>query len=224
MTIATFDQPLPPPGFKEFRVLPAGVFRTNDGSGRPANLPGWIMNGGIAAMIAANLATRDDVLIDYEHQSLRATESGKLAPAAGWFKRVEWREGDGLYAVDVRWTDRAAAMIRAREYRFVSPVFNFNNKTGEVLNIVNVGLVNHPALSGLTDLAAASAMLPRQRDTDRAIESFNRAFAHVGVFHPETPPGEVARLKANQAAPASLAGVTDEDAAKLKNWFPGAFS
>lgn len=227
MTVATFDQPLPPPGFREFRILPAGVFRTNDGSGRPANLSGWIMNGTIAGKIIAGLVKRDDVLIDYEHQSMRASDSGKPTPAAGWFKRVEWREGDGLYAVDVRWTDRAAAMIRAREYRYISPVFTFNG-LGEVLNIVSVGLVNTPALAGLTDLAAASAMLPRQRDTDRAIDAFNAAFGMVGVYHPDTSPHAIATLKAKNdgvvtPAKPKLAGVPAEDAAKLRHAFPGGF-
>lgn len=227
MSIANIAQPLPPPGFREFRILPAGVFRTNDGSGRPVNLSGWIMNGAIAAKIIASLAMRDDVLIDYEHQSMRASESGNPAPAAGWFKRAEWREGDGLYAVDVRWTDRAAAMIRAREYRFISPVFQFNSQTGEVLGIVSVGLVNFPALSGLTDLAAASAKLPTSRDTDRAIEAFNNAFGMVGVYHPDTPAHALEALKAkhDRAVPArlKLAGVTADDAAKLRHVFPGVF-
>lgn len=223
MTVATFDQPLPPPGFKEFRILPAGTFRTSDGSGRPANISGWVMNGTIAAQIAASLAARDDVLIDYEHQSLRASESGKPAPAAGWFKHVEWREGDGLYAVGVRWTDRAAAMIRAREYRFVSPVFNFDNRSGNVLGIVSVGLVNQPALSGLTDLAAASANLPQPRDTDRAIEAFNATFGMVGVYHPDTPNHALAKLTAAQPMKPKLAGVTADDAAMLRHVFPGVF-
>lgn len=236
---AALSQPLGPSGFKEFRILPAGVFRSEDGSGRPEKVGGWIMTEQIAHRIIASLmARRDDVLIDYEHASMRAGKDGVIAPAAGWFKRAVWREGDGLYATDARWTNKAAAMIAGKEYRYISPVFTFDGRTGEVQNLVSVGLVNQPALDGLTDLAAASANYTGDRDTDRAIEVFNRTFGMVGVFHPHTPPAEVARLRAEHGldqAPAacraskpakpkaSLDGVTAKDAAKLKHWFPGVY-
>lgn len=237
MTIAALSQPLPPPGFREFRILPAGVFRTTDGSGRPQGLTGWVMTAHIAHSIIAGLSARhDDILIDYEHQSLNA-EKG-MAPAAGWFKRAVWREGDGLYAADVRWTEKAAAMIAAKEYRYISPVFSFDKHTGEVQGLVSLGLVNQPALQGLADLAAASArFFTGHRETDRAIEAFNRTFGMAGVFHPHTPPDEVARLKAEygitDASACSsgkptkskprLDGVNTEDAAKLRHSFPGVF-
>lgn len=229
MTLAALSQPLPPRGFKEFRILPAGLFRAQDGSGRPEGIAGWVMNSTIAWRIIASLAARDDVLIDYEHQSIQATERGVPAPAAGWFKRAEWREGDGLYAVDARWTAKAAAMIAAKEYRFISPVFLFDKRTGEVEKIVSIGLVNQPALAGLTDLAAASAAYAARRDTDHAIEAFNSAFGRVGVFHPDTPPAELARLKAQQTGAVclplgDLAGVPPGDAEKLRCWFPTAWS
>jgi hypothetical protein len=84
-------------------------------------------------------------------------------------------------------------------------------------------------LQGLTDLAAASAQYSTgNRDTDRAIDIFNRTFGMVGVFHPHTPPGMLAQLKAKYAGTAqqpkaSLAGVNAEDAAKLRHWFPGVY-
>jgi len=43
-----------------------------------------------------------DYVIDYHHQTLLAEKNGQPAPAAGWFDALEWREGDGLYAIDVR--------------------------------------------------------------------------------------------------------------------------
>ncbi len=97
----------------------------------------------------------DDFVIDYEHQTIQASKNGQPAPAAGWFKRLEWREGQGLFAVDVRWTARAAAMIVAREYRYISPVFGFDPTTGEVQSLQSAAITNNPALDGLTDIAAA---------------------------------------------------------------------
>ncbi len=133
------------------RIMPAGDFRTNEG--RPQGLSGWRINTIIARTVVALAANnKDDFVIDYEHQPLKGTE----APAAGWFKGLEWREGDGLYMTGITWTARAKAMIAAHEYRYVSPVFRWNKDTGDVQEVVSVGLTNTPAVNGLTDLAAAS--------------------------------------------------------------------
>lgn len=137
---------------KEVQLLPAGEFRATDG--RPANLPAWKINAAIAARIIG-IASRaaNDIVIDYEHQTILATKNGQPAPAAGWFKQMEWREGVGLFATDVRWTPRAAAMIRAREYRYFSPTFSFDPATGEVTKILHAGLTNSPALDGMASVA-----------------------------------------------------------------------
>lgn len=150
-TTDTLQQPA-----RVFRLIPAGIFRASDG--RPQNLPGWTMNAAAAKqMIAAVEQRPGDVLIDFEHQSLNTSTNGMPAPAAGWFKQLEWREGDGLYVTDARWTENAAKMIAAREYRHISPVFAFD-KTGVVCGIVSAALTNTPALEGLTDFAAASRL------------------------------------------------------------------
>jgi hypothetical protein len=142
-----------------FRLIPAGRFRANDG--RPHGISGWLMDGDSARRIIAALATqKNDMLIDYEHQSLRTQETGKPAPAAGWFKQLVWREGDGLYVIDARWTRNAAAMLTAQEYRYISPVFHFDDATGRVLSILGAAVTNTPGLDGLTDLAALKANLP----------------------------------------------------------------
>lgn len=136
---------------REIRILPPGLFRANDG--RPPDLPGWKIDAAIAARIVADLVNRDDLVIDYEHQSVLAKQNGQPAPAAGWFNRVVWREGQGLFAVDVKWTDKAKQMIGGGEYRFISPVFSFNPENGHVERLLALGLTNNPGLSGLTDLA-----------------------------------------------------------------------
>ncbi|MCG9040426.1 phage protease [Laribacter hongkongensis] len=135
-----------------FRILPAGLFRAADG--RPTGCQGWFIDARIANGLIAEAARRsNDYVLDYEHQTMLAEKNGKPAPAAGWFKRLEWRD-DGLYVMDARWTDTARQAILAREYRYVSPVFTFDPVTGHVQRLVNVAITNHPALDGLTDLAA----------------------------------------------------------------------
>lgn len=166
-----------------FRVLPAGAFRATDG--RPSTLPSWQIDRGTAAQLITSTAARaEDTLIDYEHQSLNPTRPGP-APAAGWFKRLEWREGDGLYVTDARWTDQARTMIEAGEYRYLSPTFTYDANNGKVTRLVSVALTNMPALNGLADLAAATEQLGIEPEPDlelaRTAERFNHAFAHLGV-------------------------------------------
>lgn len=224
MNLATLAQNLTTAG-PEIRILPPGVFRSIDG--RPAGLTGWKIDAAIAARIVADLASRDDLVIDYEHQTLLTKQNGQPAPAAGWFRRVLWREGQGLFAADVKWTDKARRMIAAREYRYISPVFSYSSDTGQVERLLALGLTNNPALSGLTDLAhvAANVQWPATapRDSDRSIELFNRVFGVSGVFHPQTPGETLARLSGTMEKPTLPASLNDEDAESLRLNFPAIY-
>ncbi len=150
----------------EIRLLPAGRFAATDGSGRPADVSGgfWLLDDKAAADLVARMASRvSDIVIDYDHQTLYKEANGQPAPAAGWFKQIEWRPGDGLYAVDVRWTAKAAAEIAATQFKYFSPVFSYA-PDGRVLALGPSALTNDPGLDGLTDLsrAAMSAYFPQE--------------------------------------------------------------
>jgi phage I-like protein len=95
-----------------------------------------------------------DLSIDYEHQTLNATTNGQKNPAAGWF-RPEVR-ADGLWASDVRWTDSAAAMLRAREYRYFSPWVELDKKTRRPVRLLPMALTNWPATQALEPLVASA--------------------------------------------------------------------
>ncbi len=153
----------------EIKLTPAGTFRARDG--RPQGLPGWRIDAVIAARVIER--ARDavgDFVVDYEHQTLYAEANGQPAPAGGWWSGagMEWREGQGLYATGVQWTDRARAAIEAREYRYISPVIAYDPATGEVRGIVMAALTNYPAIDGLSDLtrlaAARFQINPQQED------------------------------------------------------------
>lgn len=143
-------------GGREIQLLPAGLFRAKDG--RPRDVPAWRMDAAIAARLIERVAARaNPLVIDYEHQTLAAEQNGQPAPAAGWFKRLEWREGQGLFAVDVEWTEKAAQMIAAKEYRFISPVLSYDKRTGEVLDLHMAALTNYPGIDGMAGLTARAA-------------------------------------------------------------------
>lgn len=138
------------------QLLPAGEFRAIDG--RPKDAPCWLTNAEIAAnLITSVAALANSLVVDYEHQTILSEKNGQPAPAAGWFKSMEWREGEGLFATDVVWTDRAKAMIESGEYKYLSPVILYSKKTGAVLKILHVALTNHAAIDGMREIAAVAA-------------------------------------------------------------------
>lgn len=133
-------------------LLPAGPFRAVDG--RPTDAPHWVLPPERAAALSTRIAARKTArVIDYEHQTLHAERNGQPAPAAGWFRRVEWR-ADGLHALGVEWTARAQAAIAAHEYRYLSPVFTYHPGSGEIVDLLHAALTNTPALDDLSAVAA----------------------------------------------------------------------
>lgn len=136
----------------EVQLFPAGEFRAADG--RPKDAPHWRIDAELATAIIADFESRQNLtVIDYEHQTMLTAENGKPAPAAGWFSKLEWRD-TGLYAVAVQWTDRASQMIADGEYRYISPVFTYDRKTGSIHRLINAALTNNPALDGMEAVAA----------------------------------------------------------------------
>jgi len=143
------------PGATEIQLMPAGLFRARDG--RPEGIDGWYIDGAIAAQVIALADKRKTpFVIDYDHQTLVAKDTGNPAPAAGWFSRLEWREGDGLYAVDVAWTPKASQYLANQEYRFISPVFAYS-KTGQVAELMMAAITNFPAVDGMDEILAAAS-------------------------------------------------------------------
>lgn len=97
--------------------------------------------------------------IDYEHQSfdrLNARRDG-LNPAAGWIGGLEIRP-DGLWAVNVTWTDRARQLLASGEYRYFSPVIYWTDTDQtDLAGLGPVALTNDPAMHGVQPLAAKCA-------------------------------------------------------------------
>lgn len=93
---------------------------------------------------------------DYEHAAAKEG-SGDPVPASCWFS-IALRH-DGLYAVNVKWTERGAALLRAREYRYYSPFFwmeEGNDHKWYVTEIINVALTNQPATKNQRPLVASN--------------------------------------------------------------------
>jgi phage I-like protein len=125
------------------RLLPLGEVKLVDG--RP---PFEVTPESLADMVKAFGERGTDLVIDYEHQSLK----GEQAPAAGWIKDLEVRE-DGLWA-QVEWTGKAEEYLKRREYRYFSPVLRIDPDSRRPQELMNVALTNVPAIQGLSPLVA----------------------------------------------------------------------
>ena len=138
------------------QLLPSGTFQGRDGRG-PYTL------GEPEAVIAATRSWFGgaDMPMDYDHQLEKAAANGQPAPASGWIKELAARS-DGLWA-RVDWTERAAAAVASREYRYVSPVF-YHDRQGRISRLESVALTNLPNLE-LRALSSAHAALAAKEFT-----------------------------------------------------------
>ncbi|HQF31502.1 MAG TPA: phage protease, partial [Hyphomicrobiales bacterium] len=103
-----------------------------------------------AAIIARFKASGRPLLVDFDHRSFYDVDAGGSSEAAGWISDMEVRDGEIWGRVE--WSEAAAAKIAARQYRYISPEFQVDEKTGEVISISAAGLVNRPAFA-MTALA-----------------------------------------------------------------------
>jgi phage I-like protein len=95
-----------------------------------------------------------DLVIDYEHQTLKGGE----APAAGWMANLEARDGK-LFATGVTWTKKAQKHIEEGEYKYISPVFAFDvvdKVSGKIIPmaVFNAALTNEPFFDELQPIVS----------------------------------------------------------------------
>ena len=131
-------------------LIPDGQFAASDG--RPQGLPGWRLDGAIAARLIRRVQGRKTKLVvNYEH----AEPVGAPLPAAGWIDpaSLAYVPGTGLTA-QVDWLPKARDMLAQGEYAYLSPVIRYDATSGAVLDLLLAGLTNTPALDVLPALSA----------------------------------------------------------------------
>lgn len=133
-----FELPSEPPA--EVELIPAGETLVGRDGRR------WRWDEQSRQRVLEEFASRGLPLpIDVNHaQELRAPK-GEESPAHGWIERLALREDGALVGV-VSWTPRGAHAVRDREYRFLSPVFDFTPSDGRVVRLTSVALTNEPNL------------------------------------------------------------------------------
>jgi phage I-like protein len=190
-------------------LLPAGVFYGRDGRG-PFRLedPAAVIASTTAMQMNAGLP------IDYDHATDFGAPEGRPAPAAGWIRELEVRGGAVWGRVE--WTARAASSIVAREYRYVSPVFQFDPKDGAVTRLLRAGLSNNPNLH-LTAIAASQVAAADNETKDECMEFPTQELRELLSLNGDATVAEVVakvrELRAAGDAAASATGAHAHDPA-----------
>jgi len=115
-----------------------------------------------ARTLAAEQAARGNLYsIDVDHLSLTKGDKAAVPEArkAVGFHQLEVREGAGgpeLWATNVEWTDAVRAGLEKKppEWRYFSPAYDVDKRTGEIVSYLNTALTNNPATWNVTALAS----------------------------------------------------------------------
>lgn len=118
----------------EFRIFSYGGNLTN-------HRPTYLTRDRAASIVRA--FSGRDIMIDLEHLSIDPEATNYDPNARGW-ARLECRD-DGLYAIDVRWTDDGARRIRAGEQKYISPYYDVT-PSGVIVRLTNLALTALPAM------------------------------------------------------------------------------
>lgn len=177
---------IPQPGtdnLVQIQMLPDGEFRPRDGRKVDTPSGAWRIDAAIAARVIADVAAlRTPLVIDYEHQTLQAEDNGMPAPAAGFIRGLEWREGSGLWAT-VELTQRALQYVREGEYRYFSPVFLFDKRTGAITRLLMGAITNNPALDGMAPMELrAAARFALHEDSPEELQMKNELLLALCAF------------------------------------------
>lgn len=184
---------------REFRVCGMGTTETTKGT--------YLFDELAGQNVLAHAADYgNDLLIDYEHASLGDWLGYVSAPcpAAGWCT-PQVRE-DGLWAADVRWTPKAEEMLRAKEYRYFSPVLELDEQTRRVMRVWSIALTNTPATKHMQPLVASRGGPPAPLKEETRMKSL---LLLLGLAETATEAEALAafqRLQASQAELLALAG------------------
>lgn len=178
-------------------LIPAGEFCGRDGRG-----PFRLADPAAVIVATSELDMPAGLPIDYDHATDFAAPKGRPAPAAGWIRELAARDGALWGRVD--WTRHGATAITSREYRYISPVFQYTPE-GEVTRLLRAGLTNNPNLylTAISARAAAGADYGRHTEAadpadnitdgaeDDAMDALLSELRQILGLHEEAPAEEI---------------------------------
>lgn len=130
-------------GFTEIEIAKVGEYNGSDKDGNP--IKENLTEESLKAIVDdVNNAGRE-ILVDKQHNSMKQGLE-RDDSACGWLKALSFKNGS-IFG-KCFWTKLGRELIDSRILRFISPVFHLN-KEGIPTKLVNVALVNQPALSDI---------------------------------------------------------------------------
>lgn len=128
-----------------------------------------------------------DLVIDYEHQTLKDVQ----APAGGWIKDI-FRDG-GAIAAKVEWTPQARKYLENKEYRYLSPVVIVRQSDDKAVGLHSVALTNAPAIDGMYPIVNSLNLENYETEETGGSENMDivKQIAALLGLDENTPPEEV---------------------------------
>ncbi len=152
-------------------------------------------------LVDATNAQQRPLPIDENHAVDIKGPKGEPSPAVGWIDRVTLSE-DGSIWGSVSWNNHGHWLVEGMSYRFISPVFRSNRKTGEILVIVGAALTNRANL----DVAALNAETPESQE-----EPMKLVLTALGLEGSATEQDAVTAINALKHASTPLPGSGEVD-------------
>lgn len=121
---------------EEVKILPVGTVNSEKGD--------FIVDLESYKKMKAEMQRRGiDIVIDYEHQTLKDVQ----APAGGWVKDLIYTP-EAIVA-KVEWTPKAKEYLKNKEYRYLSPVVLTRKSDSKAVVLHSLALTNIPAINGM---------------------------------------------------------------------------
>lgn len=154
--------------------------------------------------------------VDVEHATHIRADQGLEAPAYGWVREIELR--DGALWGRVEWTEQGAAWVVAKSYKFLSIGYGVDKPTGEITRLISVGLTNTPGFK-MPELARAGDTQEKtkmDKDVLDALGLGSDATAAQAVAKIKDLKTEVHTASAKAPDPARYVPIAQLDAANAK--------
>lgn len=141
------------------KLLPSGQVIGRDGRAWNNSRPDSILES-FAALAR-------DLPIDIEHSSELKAPKGEPAPAVGWIRELDIRDGEiwGRAA----WNTAGKQLVEEQAYRYLSPVIIYEPSSGNIAGVISVGLTNQPNLKLPALNSEQGAEAPKENTMLKAI-------------------------------------------------------
>lgn len=104
----------------------------------------WVLEDPLTVVQAFD-ADGKPLPMDYEHATEHKGPLGEPAPAVAWIAELEVRTEGSVWG-RVEWNEEGRRAVESRQYRFISPVFDYTADGRHVVRLTSVGLTNMPNL------------------------------------------------------------------------------